>query len=1048
MKYRSIVLLMCCLFAGVSLFGQQTTYYTEALKDYKAGEAFYEEGLYGKAQRSFREVLNSQLPINEPRAELLRAKAEFYYAKCAILLDDPDGEKLILEFIRTHRPDPIADQAVLEIANYYFDQRDYDQALDYFEQIPTLGITQQRRAEVRFKMGYAYFVKEDFDTAKSLFKEVEDIEGEYYTKTNYYLGLCYFLDGDYSQAISRLRIAENDERYANHIPYYLTQIYFAERRFEELLDYAVPKLKRRGIRERKEMEQLVGQAYFEQEQYEKALPHLKYYAENSSELREEEFYQLGFTQYQTGNYREAIQSFKPLSSVNSALGQNAMFYLADCYLKDGQKANALNALAAARRMDYDDFITEEATFNYAKLAYELNQSREAVSALRTIPPDSKYYLDAQKLMSEIFLSYRDYQQAIDIIENMADKDPNILETYQKVTLYRGIQLMQEGQLASAAGLFRKSLEYPIEQKTKALATYWLGDIAHRQGRYEESIRRMNEFLTAARTLGNMPDESNIFTANYLQGYNYFKKNNYATALPYFVDAVEGLNRNSRFIRNEKVSNELLGDAALRAGDCHFKQNQYGSALQYYNRAIENRYPDFVYAMFQKAVIEGLRGRATDKILALEKIANNYPRSEYADDALLQLGATYQEIGRLEQAASPLKRLIREYRDRSPLINQALIKLGLITYNRGNLAGAIEYYKRVVNNNPSAEEAGIALNALEEIYIKDLGRPNEYFAFLETTGQNVDNFARDSINFKAAVVKFENGNYERAVAAYTNYLNNFPNGRFSLQAHFQRGESYSVLRRYSQALQDYEYVVDQGQSRYYNKALEKAAIIAYNHEQNFEKAFEFYTKLETAAPNEDIRFEAQLGALRSAYRTNNVQALYTLANKVSNNPNATEQQRATANFYLGKLAYDRQDYAGALNALNKVVEMSDNEQTAEARFLIAKIHYEQRELATAKELLIKANQESSAYPYWVAKSILLLSDVLREQSDLYNARAALEALLENYDEDPQLVSEARRKLQAINQQIEESSRLNRNPDSGAMEFSEENNSNSSNTGGNQ
>jgi len=73
--------------------------------------------------------------------------------------------------------------------------------------------------------------------------------------------------------------------------------------------------------------------------------------------------------------------------------------------------------------------------------------------------------------------------------------------------------------------------------------------------------------------------------------------------------------------------------------------------------------------------------------------------------------------------------------------------------------------------------------------------------------------------------------------------------------------------------------------------------------------------------------------------------------------------------------------------------------------------------------MEANRESSGYPYWVAKSVILLSDILRDKRDLYNARAALEALLENYNEDQEIVTEAREKLTRIQAEIDQSSRLN-------------------------
>jgi tetratricopeptide (TPR) repeat protein len=1041
MTLRKFTLLLVLFGLVLPLTAQQTAVYTDANRFYKQGVDLFEKGVYGKAKQEFEQVIQLLEPVNEPQAELLRTKAEFHRAKSAIMLNQPNGEVLIKEFIRKYHPSPYTDQAIFEMANYYFDERDYDKALTYYEQIPTTGMSRDKRAEINFKTGYSHFVNKDFGKAEDNFEEAADFKGEYYYPSNYYLGLCYFFEGDYSDAIRTLRIAENDASYRSHIPYYLTQIYFAEQRFDEVITYAEPRLSDRRLRNQEEIHQLIGQAYFEKGMYREALPHLQEYAQKSSKLREEEFYQLGYAQYQAREFEQAVESFKPLSNVNSGIGQSAMFYLADCYLKLGQKQEALNALAEAKRMNYDPSLTEEALFNYGKLAFELNQSKAAVNALRELPADSRFYLQAQNLIGEIVLSYRDYEEAMQVLESIPNKNPQVMEAYQKVTAYRGIQLMQADLLDQAGQHFGKSLEFPFDQRIQAIAIYWLGEIAHRQGNYQRSVDLVNRFLTMAKTMNNLPDESSIMTGNYLQGYNYFKQEDYITALRFFAETVDGIQRNRRFIRNENILTDVLGDATLRAGDCHFKRNQYAQAVNYYDRAINSRYPGFVYAIYQKGIIEGLRGRNTDKILALERIAEEFPRSEFADDALLQLASTYQEIGKLRQASQPLEKLVQEYRTSSDLINEAYLKLGLINYNQGDLTAATNYYKQVFGNNPKPDEAKRALAALEEIYVKDLGRPDEYFAFLETIpGYKVDNFARDSINFQAALTKFESGDYQRAIEAYTNYIRNFPNGQYLLQAFYQRGESYAVQRQYSEALRDYQQVIRQGPSHDYLRALEKAAIIAYNHEQDFQAAYQYYSQLENAATSEDIRFEAQLGALRSAYRTGNTQAVYSLANKVANNPNANGQQKSSAYFYLGKVAFDQRDYDNALTAFNQVIQLSDNEQTAEARYLKAYIYYQRRNLDTAQEIALNANKESSAYPYWVAKSVILLSDILAEKGDLYNARAALEALLENYDGDAQLIAEARTKLQRLNQQIMNSSRLNLNPESERMEFSNENQNN--------
>jgi tetratricopeptide (TPR) repeat protein len=1039
---KKIALLLAIAAITFPLFAQETAVFTEANKHYKKGVTLYEKGVFGKARTEFKEALSLLQPANEPEYEMLLGRAELYYAKCAVQLGLPDGEKLILDFIRKNAPDPVSNQALVDLANYYYNDRQYNKAAEYYARVPISSLNRAQQAEVNFRHGYSLFAQKEFEEARLKFEKAKNQKDEYYYPTHYYLGLCYFFKGDYNQAINNFRVAEDASQYKAHVPYYLTQILFAERRFDELIAYAEPRVAQPGgVRQESEIRQLIGQAYFEKEDYEKALPYLEAYGNQSSKLREEEFYQLGFTQYKTGSYNKAVRSFEQLSSVDSEIGQHAMYALGDSYLKLGRKSSARSAFGAAKRMNYDPILREEALFNYAKLSYELKDPREAIASLQAIGPSSRYYMQAQTLMSEIFLSYRDYQQAMDIIERMPaqSRTPQLRETYQKVTFFRGLQLMQSEDLDNAKQLFSRSLEDPVDQETRALAVYWLGDIAHQQEDYETSIRLMGQFMTIAQTMGKLPAESSIYMANYTQGYNYLKQENYTAALGFLQEAVAGIKRNRSFIANEEVRDRILGDATLRVGDAYFKRNQYSQAVRYYDEAIDQQYSGFVYALYQKAIIEGLRNNITSKILSLERIANNYTNSEYADEALFQLGATYQEIGQLSKAATPLQKLISDYRT-SELFNQALIRLGLISYNQGNREFAINYYKQVFANNPTPEEANLALTALEEIYVDDLGQADQYFAFLETIpGYKVDNFARDSINFRAAESQFENANYDRAVVAFTDYIRRFPNGRYTLVAHYHRGESYAVMQQYSDALRDYEYVVSQGNSRYYLKALEKAAIIAYNHEQDFAKSFNLYAQLENAANSENLRFEAQLGGLRSAYRTGNSAAVYNLANKVATNPQATPLQQASASFYLGKMAFDQGDYDNALTAFQRVTSLSDNEQAAEARYQIAYIYYLRRDLERAQTMCINANKESSGYPYWVARSILLLSDILSEKGDLYNARAALEALLENYRDDPDIVNTAQVKLEAINKRINQASRLNLNPESEQMEFQNEGNS---------
>ena len=152
----------------------------------------------------------------------------------------------------------------------------------------------------------------------------------------------------------------------------------------------------------------------------------------------------------------------------------------------------------------------------------------------------------------------------------------------------------------------------------------------------------------------------------------------------------------------------------------------------------------------------------------------------------------------------------------------------------------------------------------------------------------------------------------------------------------------------------------------------------------------------------------------------------MADKVAGNARASKTDQATAKFYKGKILFDEGQYQNALNSLNAVTKLSDNEQTAESRFLISLIYYKLGELDVSEQLCLNSNKESANYPYWVAKSVLLLSDIFIAKEDLINARAALEALIANYTQAETITAEAQAKLKQVNTMSEKNNRLLKEP----------------------
>ena len=204
-------------------------------------------------------------------------------------------------------------------------------------------------------------------------------------------------------------------------------------------------------------------------------------------------------------------------------------------------------------------------------------------------------------------------------------------------------------------------------------------------------------------------------------------------------------------------------------------------------------------------------------------------------------------------------------------------------------------------------------------------------------------------------------------------------------------------------------------------------------KDFTKSLDLFTKMDKAATDDLKRFDAQLGAMRSAYRLNRTDAVSEFASKVANNARATKDQVAAANFYLGKIAYDKNDYDRAQQAMQQTIRNGGNdEQTAEAKYIDALIDYKKRNLDAALNKADKASQNNS-FVYWAAKCVILQADIFSEKNDLINARAALESIIDGVKEFPEIVAEAKQKLDNLSKKEALKSRISKDNATGLLDM---------------
>ena len=1005
---------------------QQTLRYAQPHKQLEDATERYDERAFGVAQQVATLYLERTPLTNLPAANGLTDVAELLKAKSAVRLNMRESEKLISNYIRWHNAEPACASAGMEMANYYYEKGDYDKALHFFEsRADASGLSNDELSELKFKTGYAYFARKKYASAKSYFKEVRNVEASpYYGQANYYFGLVSFFERNYKDALSAFKIAEKTPLYSKVIPYNICQILFAEKKYDDLIAYAAPTANDTRLKDLNGIVQLIGQAYFEKGDYKTALPYLEKYVSTTNKVTEKDFYQVGYTQYKTGAYAQATQNFEQLRNQKNELGQNALYHLADCYLKTGNSKSARSAYKEASTMNNNPTIQQTSQFNYAKLTYQQGNDQEALNSLKNVPENSPYHADAQDLMADVLDKMSDYQSAIDFIDKLGKPTAKQRAALQRAHYNRGLQLLNQNQLDASAGQFSSAEKDGINLRTKALARYWLGEIGMRNKRYETALYDFNNFATIAKTLDNLPEESSLPTAYYNMGYVYFNNKKYGDAVKFFGRAIEGIDKDKSFYQNPKITQGMYPEAVLMSGDAHFKLKEYGKANSFYSRVINGNYKQADYAMLQQSKIASTKEDFVSEIGLLDNAIDRYPNTEYGDvmlfrkgEALVLKGAGQSEI------VNNYSKLLTKY-PKSSLYNVTLLKLGNFYTNLDQKDKALEYYKRVLQSRPTQREALDARNAIEGVYLSN-GDETGYISYLNTLPEGGGrNIKEDTLTYQAAYSLYNKGDYNAAAVKATNYMTKFPKGFNFWDALTIRADAFYNINKYSEAASDYDKLISHGNDRNYIRNLDRAATIYYEKEKNYGKAYTAYSKLADATTDEDQRTSAKLGQLRSAYQNKQYDDVIPQAQAALQSKTLEKLPAAEFNYYLAKAAGAKKDKATAKTAWINVIANADDERGAEARYEITKMLYEDRKLAAAEDNALNyAGDISAENQDWAVRILLILSDIYTEKNEGLNAKVTLGSILENYpNADKALIADTKQKLARLDKNDQDNSRI--------------------------
>jgi len=803
------------------------------------------------------------------------------------------------------------------------------------------------------------------------------------------------------QGFTRLN---GDPTYSQLIPIYVSHIYYKQKKYNEVVNYTTSIINDVNEEHVPELSKIVGDSYFHLRNYQEAIPYLETYFNTPALKTREDNYILGYCYYNTGNFENAAPLLENASKGKDEMAQNAYYHLADTYIQLNEKENARVAFEVASEFDFNERIKEDALFSYAKLTYELsyspfNETIKAFDRYISLYPNSERNTEAYRILVDVYMVTQNYNDAINSIEKIKVKTPAILRAYQRVTFYRGLELFNNLAYNQSIDYFNLSLEHGSHNRElNARALFWKAEALFRVGDYNSSVSVYNQFLNTAGAYSISEYED----AQYNLAYAYFKLENYDAAASFFRKYINTIQTN----RSEK-----LADAYNRLGDYYFLNTNYGLAQENYQQAYDMKTYDPDYALFQIAFCQGLRQNQQGKINNLERLQAGFPDSDYQDDALYELGRANERLGQSYRAAQHYQQIIDNHKQ-GTFYRKALLQMGLINYNNGEFVTALTQYKEVAENYPGTPEAEAALLGIKNCYI-EMNNVDEYFAYTRRLGQgaNVTTSEQDELTYQAAERLYMSGD-AGATAQLQRYLQQFPNGKYALNANFYLAESLYKEGRYSESNVHYTYVANQPDNIFSEPALSRASELTYNA-QRYQEALEMFNRLENIANSKWNILKAHTGQMHCNFNLDNFQAAISAAEKVKKSDIASEAIIRQTFFILGKSNYQLQNFSAALPDLKQVATDTRLEQGAESKYLIADIYYRQNNKSGAENEIMDFIDKGTPYQFWLGKGFLLLADIYIDKGDEFQAKHTLKSVVENYGNDTDgIKAEASRKLAAI------------------------------------
>jgi TolA-binding protein len=629
----------------------------------------------------------------------------------------------------------------LEIGDRYFNEGDYQKALQVYTEAeyedPGLGAS----AGFQGKLGRAHFYCQEYQAAAASFKN-----SFYWSTTN---------DGKADALIwlGRSLFAEKDWTAAGN---YFSQVIKYQPRppFEFLYFFGLTCYE----------EGKVSDAYnLFQNLYEQAGPEYD---------RDEFRYLLGLCMMKSRNYSGGqfyLEGVYPKpENDKSWFEDDAVYLLALCdyYLGEPEKVIDLVDRFGGQ---FDRELKRKMTLLVGTIYLEEKNYGRALQTFNQILADSADGLVDQAAFRTGYGYFEmgDFQKAVEYFDGFltANAEPEIVK---RAFFYSGESYYELRQPAKAAERYQALLTRYPGADNRGEVQFRLADAYRQAGEFVKAQTEFRNFLTLF-PASNRRTEANYWLAQSLdnigreeEALEYLKKVEADSLSEYLLDAyylAGSILLNLKRFREARENFALVGEGPLRpralkgVGDALFAEAEWQKAINAYRQALalkpdERIADDIRYQIEFSYLKSGVYGSELDvfrnfvrkypysakapglqfelgvqlyqqrhyeqALAEFERLLNNYPGHELGADGLELMGKSYIKLNQIEAAIGAYSRVEAQHKN-SPVAPRVLEELGRLYAGQERFADALHVYSQLVQEYPNKDNVGPVLLEIGKLY---------------------------------------------------------------------------------------------------------------------------------------------------------------------------------------------------------------------------------------------------------------------------------------------------------------------------------------------